>query len=106
MTTKDSLYTNQQTLRPGPEFWLILKVDHLLFLRKWEILIQLKKLYQELTENRNFKATDEPVSLPEMFNKVKKASQRYKTILQYNSEFTFAPKNTIEKIWTRKRNLL
>jgi hypothetical protein len=34
-----------------------------------------------------------------MFNKVKKGSQKYKTILQSNSEFTFAPKNTIEKIW-------
>jgi hypothetical protein len=104
MTTKDSLYTNNQTLRPGPEIWVILKVDHLLFLRKCEILIQVKKLYQKLTENRNFKSTEEPVSLPEMFDKVKKGSQKYKTILQSNSEFTFAPKNTIEK--TGKRNLL
>jgi hypothetical protein len=32
-----------------------------------------------------------------MFSKVKKGSQTYKKILQPNSEFTFAPKNTIEK---------
>ena len=37
--------------------------------------------------------------LPEMFSKVKKGSQKYKTILLSNSKFTFAPKNTIEKIW-------
>jgi hypothetical protein len=81
LTTKDSLFTNNQTLRPGPEIWL----------RKCEILIQVKKLYQKLTENRNFKSTEDPVSLPEMFNKVKKGSQKYKTILQSNSEFTFGP---------------
>ena len=99
LTTSDSLYTNNQTLRPGPEIWVILQVDHLLFLRKCEILIQVKKLYQKLTENRTFKSTDEPVSLPEMFNKVKKGSQKYKNILQSNTEFIFAPKNTIEKTW-------
>jgi len=99
LTTSDSLYTNNQTLRPGPEIWEILQVDHLLFLRKYEILIQVKKLYQKLIENRTFKTTDDPVSLPEMFNKVKKGSQKYKTILLSNTVFTFAPKNLIEKTW-------
>ena len=99
LTTKDSLYTRNQTLRPGPEIWEILQVDHLLFLRKYEILNQVKKLYQKLIENRTFKTTDDPVSLPEMFNKVKKGSQKYKTILLSNPVFTFAPKNLIEKTW-------
>ena len=70
-----------------------------MFLRKCDILIQLKKLYQKLTEDRTVKAIDEPASLPEMFSKVKKGSQKYKTILLSNSKFTFAPKNTIEKMW-------
>jgi hypothetical protein len=99
LTTADSLYTSQQKLKSGPEIWVILKVDHLLFLRKCDILIQLKKLYQKLIENRTFGKIDEPASLPDMFNKVKKGSQTYKKILQSNSEFTFAPKNTIEKRW-------
>ena len=73
------------------------KVDNLLFLRKCDILIQLNKLYQKLIEHRTFRNIDEPASLPDMFSKVKKGSKNYKKILQSNSEFTFVPKNTIEK---------
>ena len=81
------------------QIWVILSVDKLLFLRKCEILIQVKKLYQKLIENRDFSKKEESASLPEMFCKVKKGSQTYKRILQSNSEFTFALKNTTEKRW-------
>ena len=71
LTSEESLYTNQPKLKTGPEIWVILKVDHLLFLRKCDILIQLKKLYYKLIENRAFGKKEEPASLPEMFSKVK-----------------------------------
>ena len=44
LTTEESLYSNKPKLEAGPEILVILGVDNLLFLRKFDILIQVKKL--------------------------------------------------------------
>ena len=50
----------------------ILGIGQLHFLRKAEILRDIKKLFIILTEGRDFTNNDEAPSLPEMFDKVKR----------------------------------
>ena len=45
-------------------------MENLLFLRKCDILIQVRKLYRKLTENRDLSIIEEPKSLPELLTKL------------------------------------
>ena len=47
-------------------------INHLHFLRKAEIVREVKKLYKNLTKAKDFRDKKEISSLPELFEKVKK----------------------------------
>ena len=72
LSTPESVYTESPTLKTDEELWEILNISHLHFLRRAEILRDIKKLYKALVEGKDFTGKEEITSLPEMFAKVKK----------------------------------
>ena len=76
LTTPASTYTENPVLKSNQELWETLGINNLHFLRKAEILNQLRKLFKNLIEGHDFSTKKEPESLPIMFNKVKKGSQK------------------------------
>ena len=70
--TPESINSNHPKLKTAQEFWEVLGVTNLHFLRRGDILSQVKKLFRNLIENRDFSKKEDPCSLPEMFNKVNK----------------------------------
>ena len=67
ITTSASTYTENPILKSSQELWEILEITDLHFLRKAEILSQLKKLFKTLTENHDFSEKEDPESLPKLF---------------------------------------
>ena len=63
------------------------------------IIINLKKLFKNLIENEDFSKKEDLISVPDMFSKVKKGSQKYREILLGNKEVKSAPKMKIEADW-------
>ena len=70
LTTPESKYTQRPMLKSNQELWEILYITNLHFLRKAEIISQLKKLYKNLIEHHDFSKKEDPESLPSMFKKV------------------------------------
>ena len=99
LSVHNTVYTDSPTLKPDEELWTILGIDQLHFLRKAEILREIKKLFKNLIDGRDFTNDDEAPSLPEMFDKVKKGSQAYKKILLHTSNQIGAPRLKIEQDW-------
>ena len=97
--TSASTYTENPILKSSQELWEILEITDLHFLRKAEILSQLKKLFKTLTENHDFSEKEDPESLPKLFENVKKGSQKYRELLLMNKETISAPKAKIERDW-------
>ena len=91
--------------RPNPilknreELWEILGINNLHFLRKAEIICQLKKLFKNLTENYDFRNKEDPESLLKLFESVKKGLQKYRELLLTDVERIQAPKTKIERDW-------
>ena len=77
----------------------MLNISHLHFLRRAEILRDIKKLFKALVEGKDFSGKEEITCLPEMFAKVKKGSQAYKKILLHNPNLNGAPRLKIEQDW-------
>ena len=99
LSTPNTVYTDSPKLKPDEEPWAILDINHLHFLRKAEILREIKKLFKVLVEGRDFTDKEEVPSLPELFAKVKKGSQAYKKILLHNTNLNGAPRHKIEQDW-------
>ena len=55
LTTPDTVYTDSPRLIPDEEIWTLLGINHLHFLRKAEIVREVKKLYRNLTEGKDFR---------------------------------------------------
>ena len=94
-----STYTENPILKSNQELWEILEITDLHFLRKAEILSQLKKLFKNLTKNHDFGKKENPESLPKLLKNVKKGSQKYREFLLTNKETISAPKAKIERDW-------
>ena len=73
LATPDTVYSDSPKLKPDEELWAMLNINHLHFLRRAEILRDIKKLFKVLVED--FTEKEEIPSLPEMFAKVKKAAR-------------------------------
>jgi hypothetical protein len=99
ITTSESTYTANPVLKSNMELWEILGINNLHFLRKAEILHQLRKLFNNLIEGKNFSKKREPESLPILFSKVKKGSQKYRELLLLSKNTPSAPKIKIERDW-------
>jgi len=99
LTTAESTYTANPVLKTNPELWDILGINNLHFLRKAEILHQLRKLFTNLIEGKDFSKKREPESLPILFSKVKKGSQKYRELLLLSRNAPSAPKIKIERDW-------
>ena len=72
LSTPGSVYTESPKLKTDEELWEILNISHLHFLRRAEVLREIKKLYKALVEGKDFTGKDDTTCLPEMFAKVKK----------------------------------
>ena len=57
--------TSKEIMAKPTRIWIILGVENLLYLRKCDILIQVRKLYKKLTENRDFSKKEKTESLPD-----------------------------------------
>ena len=99
LTVPNTIYTDSPKLKPDEELWTILGINQLHFLRKAEIVREIKKLYKVLIEGKDFTDKEEVPSLPELFGKVKKGSQAYKNILLHNTSLNGAPRLKIEQDW-------
>ena len=86
-------------LKVNQELYEILGIAQHHFLRKAEIVRNLKPLIRTLTDGNNFTKNDEEESLPSMFKSVKKGSQKYKKILLKSINTDSAPKRKIERDW-------
>ena len=98
LSEQNSLHTSPK-MKTDQELWNLLGIENMHFLRKAEILREIKKLYKNLTENKDFTVKTEPEGLPSFFKSVKKGSQKYKKILLNNFKENSNPKNKIEKDW-------
>ena len=105
ITNPGALPDHKPTLKTNQELYEILGITDLHFLRKAEILRNLKPLLSILIESTNFKADDEIESLPNMFKTVKKGSQKYKKILLKSTNTNSAPRKKIEKDWKLVKKL-
>merc|ERR1711940_445930 len=99
LTTPESTYTANPVLKSNQELWDTLGISNLHFLRKANILHQLRKLFNNLIEGQDFSRKREPESLPIMFSKVKKGSQKYRELLLLSKNTPSAPKIKIERDW-------
>ena len=86
-------------LKSNEDLYEILGISNQHFLRRAEIIRNLKPLIRILTEDKTFKKNDENDSLPKMFKSVKKGSQKYKMILLKSINTDSAPKRKIGKDW-------
>ena len=93
----NTVYTDSPKLKSDEELWTILGIGQPHFLRKAEIIRDIKKLFKVLTEGRDFTNNEEAPSIPEMFDKVKKGSQAYKKILLHTSNLNGAPGQKFEQ---------
>ena len=85
--------------KSNEDLYEILGISQHHFLRRAEIIRNLKPLIRILTEEKTFTKKDENHSLPRMFKSVKKGSQKYKKILLKSINTDSAPKRKIEKDW-------
>ena len=74
-------------------------MNHQHFLRRAEILRDIKKLFKALVEGKDFIGKEVITCLPEMFAKVKKGSQAYKKKLLHKPNLNGAPRLKIEQDW-------
>ena len=69
LSVPNTVYTDSPKLKPDEDRWTIIGIGQLLFLRKAEILSDIKKLFKILTKGRDFTNNDEATSLPEVQGK-------------------------------------
>ena len=86
------------TLKGNQELYELLGITELHFLRKADIIRNLKPLIRTLIDWTDFNVQDETESLPKMFKKVKKGS-KYKKIILRSKNTNWAPRKKIEKDW-------
>jgi hypothetical protein len=101
--------TNKNSIQETPRFISneeiidMLNIGNLNYLERGTIISKTRAIWKKAIENKSFKSSLDETSLKEVFNKTKKGSRKYKTILTRNEKVKNIPGSNIVKKWNIDR---